>query len=302
MLFIRLAIRLTKVNPALAKTQAELALASSVGLITEDMVISTGFVHPISVISNSWGDIRMSAEMESILTGYNDGRVQKYFKPSADASLSGDYKGIRMGIDIEAKGQYLDHAGIGSVVDVEKITWMAAAEIHFLKAEAALRGWTGAGIAKENYEAGVNASFTQHGVSGASTYLADNTSTPNDFVDALNATNNIAYASDVKIAYDDAGTNEEQLEQIMTQKWIALFPDGQEAWSEFRRTGYPRIFPVVVNNSGGTIDTNTQIRRINFANSEVNTNSENVTTAVSFLSGPDNGGTRLWWDVAGPNF
>ena len=155
---------------------------------------------------------------------------------------------------------------------------------------------------KANYEAGVTASFTQHGVSGVANYLADNTSTPADFVDALNAANNIAYASDVKIAYNATGTNEEKLEQIITQKWIAMFPDGQEAWSEFRRTGYPRIFPVVVNNSGGTIDTNIQIRRVNFVQSEINTNGENVQAAIRLLGGPDNGGTRLWWDTGGSNF
>ena len=97
-------------------------------------------------------------------------------------------------------------------------------------------------------------------------------------------------------------TNEEQLEQIITQKWIAMFPDGQEAWSEFRRTGYPRIFPVVINNSGGDIDTNIQVRRINFVESERNTNTANVDIAVGYLNGPDTGGTRLWWDVAGSNF
>ncbi len=300
---LRLAIRIVKVNPTLAKTQGELALASNAGLMeNSDMFINTGFPHPITVISGSWGDIRMGAEMESILTGYNDGRMEKYFNPSADAALAGDYKGIRMGIDIMAKSQYVDHASIGEVINGETLTWMTAAEVNFLKAEAALRGWAGAGTAQANYEAGVTASFNQHGVSGVATYLADNTSTPADFVDALFPVNDIAYASDVKIAYNSAGTNEEQLEQIITQKWIAMFPDGQEAWSEFRRTGYPRIFPVVVNNSGGTIDTNTQIRRINFVAGEINTNAANVTTAVGYLNGPDNGGTRLWWDTGGPNF
>ena len=300
---LRLAIRVSKVNSTLAKIQGELALTSNAGLMeSSDMVINTGFPHPITVISGSWGDVRMGAEMESILTGYNDDRIETYFNPSADASLAGEYKGIRMGIDISAKGEYGDHASIGSVIDGETLTWMTAAEVLFLKAEAALRGWSGAGSAKANYEAGVTASFAQHGISGIAEYLADNTSTPAGFVDALNATNDIAYASDVKIAYNDAGTNEEQLEQIITQKWIAMFPDGQEAWSEFRRTGYPRIFPVVVNNSGGAIDTDIQVRRINFVEGEVNTNGANVDIAVSYLSGPDNGGTRLWWDTGGSNF
>ena len=228
---LRLAIRVAKVNPSLAQTQGELALSSNAGLMeTTDMVINTGFPHPITVISGSWGDIRMGAEMESILTGYNDGRMEKYFNPSADAALAGDYKGIRMGIDIVAKSQYVDHASIGEVIDGETLTWMTAAEVHFLKAEAALRGWAGAGSAQANYEAGVTASFTQHGVSDASGYLADNTSTPADFVDALFSVNDIAYASDVKIAYNAAGTNEEQLEQIITQKWIAMFPSSRAAF------------------------------------------------------------------------
>ncbi|MFC2109139.1 RagB/SusD family nutrient uptake outer membrane protein [Bacteroidota bacterium] len=299
---LRLAMRVVKVNPTLAKTQGEMALASNAGLMDSDMYINTGFAHPLTVISGSWGDIRMGAEMESILTGYDDPRLDTYFTPAVDAALNGAYKGIRMGIEIEAKSQYGAHSAIGSVVDGETIQWMTAAEVHFLQAEAALRGWSGAGTAKAHYDAGVSASFAQHGAGDASTYLADNTKTPADFVDAINSANDIAYASDVKIAYDAAGSNEEQLEQIITQKWIAMFPDGQEAWSEFRRTGYPRIFPVVVNNSGGTIDTNIQIRRINFVDNEVNTNGTNVTTAVGYLNGPDNGGTRLWWDVAGSNF
>ena len=300
---LRLAMRIVNVDKVTAQTQAELSLASDAGLMgANDLVISTGFAHPVSVISGAWGDVRMGAEMESILTGFNDGRIEKYFNPSADAALNGDYKGIRMGIDIAAKSQYGDHASIGEVIDTETITWMTAAEVHLLMAEAALRGWTGAGTASAHYEMGVKASFAQHGVGGADAYLADAISTPADFVDALNATNDIAYASDVKIAYNATGTDEEQLEQIITQKWIAMFPDGQEAWSEFRRTGYPRIFPVVINNSGGTIDTDIQVRRINFASSEVNTNGDNVTTAVGYLGGADNGGTRLWWDIPGSNF
>ncbi|SFS36402.1 Susd and RagB outer membrane lipoprotein [Zhouia amylolytica] len=300
---LRLAIRVSKVDPALAKTEGEKALASNAGLLaSEDMEVDMGgFVHPIETISNVWGDICMSSEMESILKGFNDGRIEKYFSAPEDPSL-GDYKGIRMGIEIEAKSQYGSHSKIGEVIQGTSKVWMTSAEVHFLKAEAALRGWAGAGDAKTNYENGVRASFEQHGVGGVDNYLADNTSTPADFVDALNAANDYSYPSTVTIAYNEAGSLEEQLEQIITQKWIAMFPDGQEAWSEYRRTGYPQVFPVVVNNSGGTIDTDIQIRRINFVDSEKNTNGANVDIATSYLKGPDNGGTRLWWDTGNSNF
>lgn len=300
---LRLAIRVSKVDPALAKTEGEKALSSSAGLMTtEDMKVDmNGFVHPIYTISRVWGDVLMSAEMESILKGFNDNRISVFFNAPADASL-GDYKGLRMGVEIDVKSEYGSHSALGTVVEGAQKTWMTAAEVHFLKAEAALRGWAGAGDAKTNYENGVRASFNHFGVSGADAYLADATSTPADYVDANNPVNDYAYPSDVKIAYNPAGTLEEQLEQIITQKWIAMFPDGQEAWSEFRRTGYPRVFPVVVNNSGGAIDTDIQVRRINFVDSEKNTNLENVEEAIGMLNGPDNGGTRLWWDTGAPNF
>jgi len=300
---LRLAMRVVNVDETLARTEGGKSLSSDAGLLeATDMVINTGFAHPITVISGAWGDVRMGAEMESILEGFDDGRKEVYFNPATDPVLSGAYKGIRMGIEIEAKSTYGAHSSIGKVIDGETMQWMSASEVWFLRAEAALRGWAGAGTAQTNYETGVKASFTQHGAGGVDAYLADNTSSPKDFVDASNPTNDITYPSEVKIAFNAAGTNEEQLEQIITQKWIAMFPDGQEAWSEFRRTGYPRIFPVVVNNSGGTIDSGVQVRRINFVDNEVNTNGENVETARGYLNGPDTGGTRLWWDIEGSNF
>ena len=42
--------------------------------------------------------------------------------------------------------------------------------------------------------------------------------------------------------FDDAANQEEQLEKIITQKWIACWPEGMEAWTEQRRTGYPKLF------------------------------------------------------------
>jgi hypothetical protein len=62
-----------------------------------------------------------------------------------------------------------------------------ASETHFLLAEAALRGWTGAGVAKTNYENGVKLSFADWGASGADAYLADATSTPIAYVDPTDA-------------------------------------------------------------------------------------------------------------------
>jgi len=52
--------------------------------------------------------------------------------------------------------------------------------------------------------------------------------------------------------------------QLKQAIWISMFPDGGEAWAEYRRTGYPKLFPVVINNSGGEVDTEEQIKRIRY--------------------------------------
>jgi hypothetical protein len=176
---------------------------------------------------------------------------------------------------------------------------MSAAEVWFLKAEAALRGWSADNV-QTDYETGVTTSFQQWGVSSG-TYLSDGSSTEADYTDpkGTGGVNDAKALSTITIKWDPAATQEMQLERIITQKWIAIFPDGQEAWADYRRTGYPRLFPVVVNNSGGAISTQTQIRRLDYPQSEYTTNAAAVNSAVStLLGGPDVGGTRMWWDVA----
>lgn len=300
---LRMAMRIVKVNPALAKTQAEKSIAHPIGVLVANAdvckVISPTLTNPISTISGSWDDIRMSADMESILVGYADPRVANYFLKS---SAYPDYKGIRTGIQINAKSDRVSFSKIGAVIENKETVWMTTAEVYFLRAEGALRGWNMNGTAKGLYEAGIASSFEQRGISGAATYAADNVKLPKAYVDPVSAVNNAAALNNVTIAWDAAASNEVNLQKIITQKWIAGFPDGQEAWSEYRRTGYPKIFPVIKNTSGGKIDSATGIRRINFVESERSGNPGGVATALTKLGGPDNGGTRLWWDVAGPNF
>ena len=301
---LRLAIRIAMVDPVRAKTEAEAALNNSFGLIEsndQNFTIDAGILHPLSTINSAWNDIRMGAPMESILKGFNDPRIEKYFLTS-DIEAE-EYKGIRNGIDIQSKSDYQGFSKLGEVIETTKVTLMTAAEVSFLKAEAALRGWNVGGTAQSFYENGIKLSFDQHGVSGSDSYIADNTSKPIEYTDPVNSANNVTGAdlSQATIAWDKSASNEVKLEKIITQKWIAMFPDGQEAWSEFRRTGYPKLFKVMVNNSGGKISTDAFIRRINLPASEYETNAAETAKAVKTLKGDDNGGTCLWWDT-GSNF
>jgi len=301
---LRLATRIVKINPSLAKTEAEKAVGHPFGVMTTNAdvckLIIPNYIDPIFTISDAWGDIRMSADMESIMGGYADPRLAKYFNKSAD--FPSEYRGVRTAINMIAKSDRTGMSGIGEIVSKNEKVLMTSAEVYFLRAEGALRGWNMGGTAQTLYEAGITASFSQHGFSGAPAYFADNVKTAKNFVDVKDAANNAAAVNTVTIAWDGAATNEVKLQKIITQKWIANFPEGQEAWSEYRRTGYPKLFRAVHNTSGGTITTQFGPRRINFVQSEKDGNPGGVATGVAKLGGPDNGGTRLWWDTTGPNF
>ena len=69
---------------------------------------------------------------------------------------------------------------------------------------------------------------------------------PGSYTDVVNGGNSQESAlASIPVCWKQGGDFETHLEQIITQKYIAMFPEGQEAWSEFRRTGYPRILTVV---------------------------------------------------------
>lgn len=301
---LRLAMRIVKKNPTLAKAEAEKAFAHKFGVLTTNddvfKIVSPNFTNPIATISGAWGDVRMSADMESIMGGYNDPRLPVFFKTSKQ--FPGQYKGVRTGIEIAAKADHVDFSEIGPIVNSKEIVLMTTAEVYLLRAEGALRGWNMGGTAQSLYELGITNSFAQHGVSGVAAYIADNTKTAKDYVDPNFPVNNGAALNTVTVAWDAAASNEVKLQKIITQKWIAGFPEGQEAWSEYRRTGYPKLLPVLKNTSGGKISSALGVRRVNFVQSEKDGNPGGVATGLSKLGGPDTGGTRLWWDTTGPNF
>ncbi|MDH6251830.1 hypothetical protein M2347_001557 [Chryseobacterium sp. H1D6B] len=308
---LRLAMRMSYADPAKSKQYAEEALASSAGLITENednALISVG-QSELSFIIYSWGDCLIGAPLMAYMNGYNDPRLPAYAIPATDSDVQGKYIGIRQGIDLlngkttyggfsqpqakSANGDYF------SATD-GKLKLFTAAETWFLKAEAALKGYAGAGDTKADYETGVQKSFGEWGKSGdAAAYLMNATATEAPYYDPKNAANTIntgdAQLSTITIAWNNTDSNERKLERIITQKWLALYPNGPEAWAEQRRTGYPILFKVRKNDSGGLISTDAMIRRIPFTPDTKNS-LFNYPQALQYLGGADTGGTKLWWD------
>lgn len=96
---LRLALRISKVEPAKAKSEAESAVSSGVMLTTADdayMLKSEngGDFNGLAGISG-WNEFRMSASMESVLKGYGDPRMAVYFQPAVG---TGKYDGLRNGL------------------------------------------------------------------------------------------------------------------------------------------------------------------------------------------------------------
>jgi hypothetical protein len=93
-----------------------------------------------------------------------------------------------------------------------------------------------------------------------------------------------------------------KLEKIITQKYIANFPLGLESWTDLRRTGFPRIFPVLDDDGDGSISEKNGviglIRRIPFIIGDDSDKQDVINSGLKALGGSDLQGTRLWWDVA----
>jgi len=197
------------------------------------------------------------------------------------------------------------------VTTSDNIVVFRASEVAFLRAEGALRNWNMGGTAKDFYEEGIRLSFEENGItSGVENYLAS-TGKVEAYKDPLKGQSAQTYDysgainTNVTVAWS-GGDFEKSLEQIITQKWIANFPNGMESWTEYRRTGYPKLFPNRVNLSNGDINTNEQVRRLIYSDTEINTNNAELQKGIELLNqentgsiSGDKGGTHVWWDKAG---
>lgn len=309
---LRLAMRIRYADPGAAKKYAEEAVAHPFGVLTEnaDNALlktkgSTIINHPLKMIWDDYKDTRMSANMESFLVGYKDPRLAVYFQPATFGGPNKrEYIGVRSGAAMmSVLAETYRECSAPNIVVSTPVQWMVAPEAYFLRAEGALLGWTMNGTAEELYKAGISKSFEQHGVVGADTYSQNDTNKPIPFMDIVYGENSVSasskYLSSITVKWDETASPENKLERIITQKWLAIYPDGQEAWSEFRRTAYPKLFPVASNTSGGVVDTEIQIRRIPYPLAEYrkpDSGPEIEKAVAKYLGGKDTGGVRLWWD------
>lgn len=303
---LRLAMRTSyvegfEVNGKTSQNLAEEAVKD--GIITENAdnaLLRSGngisVFHPLKICWDNYSDVRMGADIESIMKGYDDLRLTKYFQESEYGEAGDKFHGTRVGVTVSDKKNY-QKLSSPNVFAETPVQWMCAAEIYFLRAEGKLRGWNMGGEMKDLYEKGIAVSFEQWGVALGNYLTREDTYKPIAFKASTGTSGSVNAVSTITIAWDDGDNDERMLERIITQKWIAMFPEGQEAWSEYRRTGYPRLFDLYGRNaSSGQVD-NSGPRRIPFPSTEYDTNTTEVDKAVAtFLNGNDYGNVKLWWD------
>ena len=323
---LRLALRVSNVDPALAQTQAKAALTDPAGLMQsqDDNMKQTpkrqyiaGGNENIYALLFSWtGNAVLSKEMERAYKNqalkegaaadavtFNENSENCYLDPRCEVlwfrptpfdslttsplpteNLKKDFNGVMNG-ETNVGGSYLNRYSANRCILssdamnkdywwnlAREIVWMGYAESLFLKAEAALR-WPS--LVDETAEA-----LYLKGIKASMDYYEIDADKANEYISHLDGVKAFA-----------GGSKEEQLEQIITQKWIAVFPNGNEGWAEVRRTDYPRylLAPVNGNNSNGEVASGKLIKRINYPNSE----SRNPNKP-----GNVNQGSRVWWDVA----
>jgi hypothetical protein len=296
---LRMGIRISVVDAANGKLQAEKAvLAANGGLLDASTgsfsVAPPSGTNPHYTMTNAWSDTRISAAVVTYMQGFGDPRLPAYVLPALDPALNGTYRGIRPGVERPTKSVYENYSRY-NVAQAAPMKVVDGAESYFLKAEGVLRGWNmGTGTPQSFYEAGVRASIAANGVAGADTYL-QSTSTQLAYVDPKRPDYASAPLTTNVVKWDEGAAFETKLEKIITQKWIAVFPEGTEGWSEFRRTGYPKQY-FIMSPQNPVLPLGTYIKRLTYPTSVV-TSSQNAYNAAvaAFLGGVENEATKFYW-------
>ena len=216
-------------------------------------------------------DYGMSNIFVNHLKSMNDPRISAIMQPAA---TDGEYRGFENGaLSAPSNIQAISRMGVMYREDPAGFTpLLKSCENYFIMAEAAMRGWNVGISAQEAYETAVKLSMDDNGVSAADaeTYLAN------------------------------AGKWDNTLERIYMEEWVALFKENCEAWSLYRRTGYPKEIRTSGEYPGkfcsfGTAHNDVPFR-MPYPDNEYQYNKENVEAATAEVV-DNTWGKKMWWDT-----
>ncbi len=299
--------------------------------------------HPMNTIAEQWGDSRMSAQFYTLLKSLghplvdiwfdtNPGAIVNNYDSSKRVDARTGHYGIRAGVPV-ASGQGLannrffaystirkdgvleDGTRYTNSINFSPIYFMKLSEVEFLRAEGALRGWNMGGDARSWYEKGIRdgqiedrttPEVTHHWADYVDEYMTLENPVPFTYIDPMDEDNNEVSPTKIGVAWNDGDSQEVKLEKIITQKYIAAFPsDSYEAWTDLRRTGYPRLLDWIYldDYSDGSLHDGDIIRRIPLPGRDTSLGMADINNSgLEALGGEDKQGTRVFWDTMAPNF
>ena len=241
-------------------------------------------VKPSTYPSFTWrsGPYRSHAVSSTLinkLNELNDPRLEVY----ALKNMNDEYLGADNGLDVNPEADYSPSGMLwaseaisdDAIPNAAETIIMDYAELQFILAEAAEKGYI-TGDAEGFYHAGIQASFD---------YYTERASV---FGQTAQPAVGLDYFAQTEVAY--AGTQDEKLEKIGTQKWLDLFHN-IEKYYDWKRTGYPVLMPGADARNDGKIPV-----RFIYPTSEQSLNETSYNDAVSRIGG-DNINTKVWWDV-----
>lgn len=298
---LRLAMRISRVAPALAEQNVREVLTQNrlISSNAESALMPYGRdfgnadenVQPMGVI-RSFNEYRASNTLVDFLVQNNDPRLPVY----VERNSAGQYVGLRNGLNpaqVNAinRDDFSKDSQIVSNLFAPSALFQFA-EVRFLQAEAALRGWA-SGTPRQFYEEGVTASIN-FWVDVYQNLLTRVPESGRGAIPTINisAADIAAYLQRPNIAFNQTRA----LEQIITQKWLTNINQGFESYAEYRRTGFPRLNPIP--NTDGLSETGgTSVPvRLRYPAEEQALNGANYQQAV-LRQGPDLPTTKVWWDV-----
>ncbi|MCQ0112767.1 SusD/RagB family nutrient-binding outer membrane lipoprotein [Zhouia amylolytica] len=281
-LMLRLGLRLVKVDPAAAELWVSKAIVGGVMTDLNDVVKTEHQIDGGWINTNPYGEafeidkfMRLSDTFVSWMQDHGDPRLEIL----SFVESGGPHQGLPNGLDPNtletmgpAGGDLANYSQLNQAL-VQRdspFMFMTYAEVEFMLAEAAVRGWY-SGDAQTHYNNGVRAAMENwsfYGVTTPTTAAVDAYLAANPF-DAANA-----------------------IEMIGEQYWAATFLNPWEGYANWRRIEYPVLTPVNYpgNATGGTIP-----RRLKYPDTEYTLNEENVRAAEA-RQGPNSYTTRIWWD------
>lgn len=282
-MMLRLGMRLSKVDPANAQAWVQKAITGGVMQSNDDNCFIQMADGPADLNKNGNALVftvddnpRLSKTFVDFLKDNGDPRLRIYGElPSGDTDPANQL-GLPNGSDATTAPDLSIYTRPNMTTVGQLATPMyfqTYAEVEFMMAEAAVRGW-GASDAATHYNLGVTAAMLY-----VNSYANPAQPVTQAEVDAYL----------VAHPYDAAA---DQLAQINTQYWAATFLNGYEAFANWRRSGFPVLTPV---NYTGNVTNGTIPRRLQYPQGEYTDNVENIATANS-RQGPDLLTTPVWWD------